>query len=79
MAYPISRSMNADLAEGATDGSYKKVVRDRGQAEETTLRQRADLYDVWYGIHETPIKTLGDGRETLTPNYSPTPRVTDIL
>lgn len=80
MVYPLSRSMNADLAEGMTDGSHKKVIRDRGgNVEPTTYRQRADLYDVWYGIHEELNKPLGDGRVRDTPNYVHTPDVTDIL
>lgn len=79
MAYPLSRSMNADLAEGMTDGSHKKVVSNRALAESTTYRQRASLYDVWYGIHEELNKPLPDGRVRDTPNYVYTRPVSDIL
>lgn len=72
MAYPISRSMNADLNEGATDGKYKKVIRDRGGVVTSQLNERRDLHDLYYGIHETPVKTSPDGLVHTTPNYVPT-------
>jgi hypothetical protein len=66
--------MNRDLHEGATDGSYKKVVYDRGGiVEDLTWRTRADLYDPWYGIHEKQPKMAGDGVVGPTPNFVPTP------
>lgn len=71
--YANTRSMNADLHEGATDGKYKKVVYDRGGVVESlTYRERDPLLDVWYGIHETRDKTAGDGVSAPTPNYVPT-------
>jgi hypothetical protein len=74
MVYPLSRSMNADLHEGLTDGKYKKVVRDRGGVVgSATYRARSDLFDVWYGIHETPTKRAGDDVAGPTPDYVPTP------
>lgn len=76
MAYAPSRSMNAELNEGATDGRYKKVVRDRGGLGVThseTAHVRGDLNDVWYGIHEKPEKVRPDGRAVRTPNFIPTP------
>lgn len=77
MAYPPSRSMNAELNEGATDGKYNKIVRDRSApasyfADETT-EQREGLNDVWYARHETPLKRRPDGKPVHTPNFVPTP------
>lgn len=67
-------TMLDNLAEGATDGSYKKAVRDRGgEVESTTYEERRDLADVFYGIHETPEKNIGDGTRARTPNYQATP------
>jgi hypothetical protein len=66
--------MNADLHEGATDGSYKKVIRDRGgRVEAATWDSRRDLLDNWYGIHEKPVKLAGDNVPGPTPNYVSTP------
>lgn len=59
MALPPLRSLNGDLIEGATDGSYKKGVNNRGgQVEPTTYAKRDELDDVWYGIHETQPKDV---------------------
>lgn len=70
MAYAQSRSMNAELNEGLTDGKYKKVINNRGGVVEgTTQRARTDLLDVWHGIHEEPIKVRPDGVAARTPNY----------
>jgi hypothetical protein len=69
--------MNADLREGMTDGSYKKVVRNRGGVvEHGFVDSRRDLADVWFGIHEDVSKHLPDGRNAVTPNYIPTPHPT---
>jgi hypothetical protein len=73
MVYPLSRSMNADLHEGATDGKYKKVIQGRGGVvESTTYRDRSDLFDGYFGIHETDAKVSGDGVVAPTPNFVPT-------
>ena len=71
MVYPISRSMNADLSEGLTDGKYKKVhSRERGGVVEATTQQaRVDLDDVYYGIHEKQVKVAPDGLLHATPEY----------
>lgn len=63
MVYPALRSMNKDLEEGMSDGKYKKICPNRGGVTEDRLlyAERADLYDVYYGIHETPDKRLPDG------------------
>ncbi|WP_019629624.1 hypothetical protein [Actinomadura atramentaria] len=72
MAYPECRSMNADLWAGATDGRYKKVIRDRGGfPEPLTPVMRQDLYPTWYGIVEAPKKVGVCGKEFETPGYMP--------
>lgn len=77
MAYGPTRSVNAELHQGATDGKYKKVVRDRGGfVEHATYVSRRDLSDQWYGIHETPVKVSGDGIAAPTADYVVTPAVT---
>lgn len=74
MVYPLSRSMNADLHEGLTDGKYKKVVQNRGGVvNPATYRARSDLFDAWYGIHETRIKRAGDDVAGPTPEFVSTP------
>ncbi len=73
MAYAPQRGLSAELAEGSTDGVYKKVIRDRGGfPEDTTAHARNDLADTWYGIHEDANKVNQDGRPVRTPNYRPT-------
>lgn len=55
MAKNSSRSMNADLATGALEGSYKLLVRNRGGVVESHASEmREKLDDVWYGFHEAP-------------------------
>ena len=62
MAFPQSRSMNADLNEGMTDGKYKKIVQNRGgQVDPATHAARADLNDQWFGFTEKPVKVAPDG------------------
>jgi hypothetical protein len=68
-----SRSLNADLAEGMSDGKYKKIVENRANAEMATYLSRRDLNDVYYGIHEVNPKVLGDGTIHGTPSYVATP------
>lgn len=75
MAINQSRSQNADLAEGMSDGKYKKVVMDRENAEPTTYQDRAILSDQYYGIHEAREKVLGDGTVHVTPSFVATPPV----
>lgn len=73
MAYAPHRSSNAELHIGATEGTYKRVIRDRGGfVEGTTQKERAPLNDTWYGIHETPVKVSGDGIAAPTRDYVPT-------
>jgi hypothetical protein len=74
MAVNNSRRMVADLAEGMSDGMYKKVVTDRGGAPEgATLLARSTLDDLYFGIHETKQKVLGDGTIHTTPDFQATP------
>lgn len=69
-----SRSLNANLAEGGTDSTYKKVVTDRGGVTSTeTYDARRDLSDAFYGIHEARVKNLGDGTVHVTPDFVATP------
>lgn len=76
--YAPTRSMNAELNEGATDGKYKKVIRARGGAvDPATALDRADLDDAYYGIHEIQPKVRPDGKVVATPNYVPTRAVTN--
>jgi hypothetical protein len=62
--------MNHDLEEGMSDGKYKKIAPNRGGVSENdhTYQEREDLYDLHYGIHETPKKHLPDG--TIDPRSS---------
>lgn len=70
MSYAPSRSLTAELNEGLTDQKYKKINRDRGGVvEPTTYGERQDLNDVWYGMHETPVKRRPDGLTVRTPGY----------
>lgn len=78
MAVNTSRSQNAELAEGMSDGRYKKVVVDRGAAEATTWEARRDLSQRDYGIQEAKVKVLGDGTLHVTPDYVETPTPTFI-
>lgn len=73
MSYAAPRGMTGELLEGITDGSSKKVVRDRGGViDQATLNARRDLYDTWYGIHEDPLKVDPFGRIVRTPGYRAT-------
>lgn len=70
MVYANSRSMNAELNEGSTDGKYKKVINNRGgSVEHTTQFDRDDLNDIYFGIHEASVKVRPDSKTVGTPNY----------
>lgn len=74
MAVNTSRSQNAELAEGATDGVYKKIVTDRGGRVDTaTWESRRDLSDAHFGIHEARVKSIGDGTLHVTPDFVENP------
>ena len=58
MAVNSSRSMNSSLANGATDGKYRKVRPDTevipGLGDEATLANRQSLHPFWgYGFITT--------------------------
>ena len=73
MAYAPTRSMNAELNEGATDKKYKKVIEDRGgTVDPATYVNRQHLDDAYYGIHEIQPKVRPDGKIVATPNFVPT-------
>lgn len=62
MAYAPERSRNGNLADGMTDGSYKKLNPDRGGfVESTTQDARAILNPTTYAYQETPYKEQPDG------------------
>lgn len=69
MAVNQSRSMNAELHEGATDGVFKKVAPDRGGVVEHTFVQgKRDLSPYYYGsVIEAESKSIGDGTVRSTP------------
>lgn len=68
MALPVSRSVNRELDEGMTDGTYKKVVQNRGGlVEEGFWLARKQLSTKGYGIVESPTKVLANGDEISTP------------
>ena len=43
MAVNSSRSMNAELQEGMTDGTYKKIPMDRSVVDDPNLAARRDM------------------------------------
>lgn len=59
MAVNISRSMNAELAEGMTDGTYKKIPRNRSVVNDPNLAGRREMS--WrYGFEDEPTKLRPD-------------------
>ena len=57
MALPVTRSVLRELDEGMTDGTFKKVVRDRGGIVEPDFwTARRQLSVKLYGIVESPEK-----------------------
>lgn len=64
----MRRNINDELVEGITDGTYKKVIRDRGGAVETGFWDaRRQLSVKGYGIVESPEKVCPCGDEVTTP------------
>ena len=65
MAENMSRSMNAELAEGATDGKYHKIggPDKAGPIDPATAANRSHLDPSLYGPVnlEAPVKILPDG------------------
>lgn len=61
MAVNHSRSMNAELMEGMTDGSYKKLPPDRSVVPEGEEAWRKDM--PWrYGMEQAYRMQTPDGR-----------------
>ena len=79
MGRPVSRSVNRELAQGLTDGSYKQIVKDRGGiVESSTWEARKNLSRAIYGITEKPEKELGDAVGPVRVPYTvdaPTPGI----
>jgi hypothetical protein len=69
MAYAKTRSLQAELAQGEIDGSYKQINPDRGGVVETmTAEARRDLSPRLYGIAEAEEKELPtENRDVRTP------------
>ena len=62
MAVNMSRSMNADLADGCTDGKYRKARPNTtvapGTGNEKTMQNRSGLHPWWnYGYPTTEEPT----------------------
>lgn len=76
MTVLANRRQTQELAEGMSDGKYKKVIQDRGGVvEDSTYQDRKDLSDAFYGIHEASEKVLPDGTVHVTEDYRTTPAV----
>lgn len=75
MAVNNTRSMNGDLAEGLSDGTYKKIAMDRSKTpnDDSTWAARRDLAPIHYGFREQKTKVLGDGTLHVTPDYVENP------
>lgn len=74
MAVNNTGSMNSALAEGMSDGKFKKVITDRGGVcDGAAYADRAQLDDLYYGIHEARTKILPDGTSHSTPDFIATP------
>ena len=57
------------------DGTYKQVNRDRGgDIDPATYAARKDLTDVFYGVHEIPVKEMPDALPAHTPTFQATPQ-----
>lgn len=74
MATAPQRSCNSELEEGMTDGTFKKVVMNRGGTiDPLTGAVRNQFDDIWHGITECNPKIGPDGLTVNTPNYEKTP------
>jgi hypothetical protein len=59
MAVNRSRSQNAELEEGVTDGTYKKIPPDRSVVENPLIERHLDF--PWrYGFEDAPRKMRPD-------------------
>lgn len=67
MSYAPNRSRNGSLADGMTDGTYKKLVRNRGgYVEDTTREAREMLNPDTVAYQETGYKQQPDGTDRYT-------------
>lgn len=79
MAYPRLRSMNMELANGATDGKYKKIRPNVSCVDpglegtpSHTVDNRMDADDVWHGFHEAATMHVpGLEKRLPTPYFIP--------
>jgi hypothetical protein len=71
MAYPKTRSLQAELAQGSIDGTYKQVNPDRGGVVESgTAETRRDLSPRLYGITEATSKELPTQDTSVRTSYT---------
>lgn len=64
MAHAPERTRNGSLADGMTDGTYKKRVRDRGGFVETTALEAREMLNLdTFGPPETGNKQMPDGTD----------------
>lgn len=61
-----ARSMNAEVLEGMTDGTYKKMPPNTAAVDPTEDAERR-LFLWTYGFEQAPFMITGDGRK-ITPN-----------
>lgn len=72
--YAQARSALDELNQGMIDGTYKQVAPNRGGViDPETWAARKDLVDIFYGIHESPVKELPDALPAHTPTFQNTP------
>lgn len=70
MVYPQSRSCNADLHAGMTDGTYKAYAINRGGVvEDTTVAVRRVMSGLWHGFSDLQSRILPDGTTATSLNY----------
>lgn len=59
MAVNESRSMNADLYRGATDGKFKSLTPDRGgDVDPTSSAVRANELNIQYNVQTPPTAMM---------------------
>lgn len=70
MTVRVSGSQNASLNEGATDGTYKKFINDRGGFIDpvNVAEKRLIAPEVYGSVGEVTAKIRPDGRIVHTPN-----------
>jgi hypothetical protein len=72
MAYAPARSCNAELNQGAVDGSYKQFIKDRGGVvDHSAVAMREDLDHKFYAINEAGSFTTPDDVHFSSPYASP--------